>query len=167
MVPAAGAILATESEAARVPGARATVGKLVAVPGGANVIASTVDLWLDVRHQDDETVQELAERIGSRARTLAGRSGCRSTLTCESYSATAHFDTGLTGRLREVLPSAPLLDTGAGHDAGVLAAHVPSAMVFVRNPTGISHSPDEHVEDGDVDEGARALARVLGQLTTT
>ena len=56
--------------------------------------------------------------------------------------------------------------SGAGHDAGVLAAHVPSAMVFVRNPTGVSHSPEEHVEDADADRGAVALADVLAGLLT-
>jgi hypothetical protein len=54
--------------------------------------------------------------------------------------------------------------TGVGHDAGVLATEVPTGMVFVRNPTGVSHSPSEHVEDADADSGADALAAVLGAL---
>jgi len=56
------------------------------------------------------------------------------------------------------------LDTGAGHDAGVLAGHIPTAMLFVRNPTGISHSPEELVEDADAETGAQALAGVLAGL---
>lgn len=48
----------------------------------------------------------------------------------------------------------------------MLAAHVPSAMVFVRNPTGVSHSPEEHVEDADADRGAVALADALAGLLT-
>ena len=62
------------------------------------------------------------------------------------------------------MPTAPLLPTGAGHDAGVLATEVPTGMVFIRNPTGVSHSPSEHVEDSDADAGADALAAVLGDL---
>ena len=54
-----------------------------------------------------------------------------------------------------------VLDTGAGHDAGVLAAHLPTAMLFIRNPSGISHSPEEYVEDVDADHGARALAMAI------
>ena len=54
--------------------------------------------------------------------------------------------------------------TGAGHDAGVLAAQVPAGMLFVRNPTGVSHSPAEHAEPGDCAIGVTALAAVLEDL---
>src|SRR5664280_2003721 len=68
-------------------------------------------------------------------------------------------------RLRRLLPQAPLLGTGAGHDAGILAAHgIPSAMLFVRNPTGVSHSPEEHAETDDCQRGVRALAAVVAGL---
>jgi N-carbamoyl-L-amino-acid hydrolase len=82
----------------------------------------------------------------------------------ESLSPTVHFDTGLRDRIRILLPDAPVLDTGAGHDAGVLAGHIPTAMLFVRNPTGISHSPEELVEDADAEAGALALADTLAGL---
>lgn len=59
---------------------------------------------------------------------------------------------------------APILPTGAGHDAGVLAARVPSAMLFVRNPTGVSHAPAEHAEPDDCLAGVAALAAVLKDL---
>ncbi|MDT7555956.1 MAG: beta-ureidopropionase / N-carbamoyl-L-amino-acid hydrolase, partial [Pseudonocardiales bacterium] len=58
----------------------------------------------------------------------------------------------------------PVLPTGAGHDAGILAARVPTAMLFVRNPTGISHAPAEHAEPADCEAGGRALATVLESL---
>ncbi|MEI2826253.1 MAG: M20/M25/M40 family metallo-hydrolase [Dermatophilaceae bacterium] len=64
-----------------------------------------------------------------------------------------------------VLPEAPLLATGAGHDAGILAnAGIPTAMLFVRNPTGISHSPKEFAEPDDCYRGVDALARVVQDL---
>ena len=69
-------------------------------------------------------------------------------------------------RLAALLDDAPLLPTGAGHDAGILAAAgIPTAMLFVRNPTGVSHSPDEHAEDADCAAGVAALAAVLRELT--
>jgi N-carbamoyl-L-amino-acid hydrolase len=59
----------------------------------------------------------------------------------------------------------PVLPTGAGHDAGILAAAgVPTAMLFVRNPTGVSHSPAEHAEEADCLAGVAALARVVQEL---
>lgn len=144
--------------------ARATVGRLQPVPGGTNVIASRVDLWIDVRHPDDVVTTALVERIRVQAVRLAAAEGCTVELTEESFSATAEFDPALRRRLEGLLPGAPALATGAGHDAGVLAAHVPTAMLFVRNPTGVSHSPDEYAADGDAEAGAVALADVLADL---
>jgi len=63
-----------------------------------------------------------------------------------------------------VLGGVPVLGTGAGHDAGVLAARVPTAMLFVRNPSGVSHSPAEHAELADCEAGVQALAAVLEEL---
>ncbi|MQA08140.1 MAG: M20/M25/M40 family metallo-hydrolase, partial [Pseudonocardiaceae bacterium] len=66
-----------------------------------------------------------------------------------------------TGR---TLGGVPALPTGAGHDAAILAAQVPSGMLYVRNPTGISHAPEEFAEADDVDRGGAALATVLERL---
>jgi N-carbamoyl-L-amino-acid hydrolase len=78
------------------------------------------------------------------------------------------FDEGLRARVTGVLAAAgiaaPVLPTGAGHDAGVLAARIPTAMLFVRNPTGVSHSPAEHAEEADCEAGVHALALVLEDL---
>jgi N-carbamoyl-L-amino-acid hydrolase len=167
MIAAAGTVLAAREAANELVGARATVGRLVPVPGGSNVIASAVELWLDARHPDEALLQPLVDEIAARADTLARSHGCRSLLTCESYSSTAHFDPRLTERLQGMLPTAPLLDTGAGHDAGVLAPFTSTSMLFVRNPSGISHSPEEHAEDADMDAGSHALAQVLSELSTT
>ncbi|MET4542146.1 N-carbamoyl-L-amino-acid hydrolase [Arthrobacter bambusae] len=164
MVAAAQIVLAVRETAARQPDARATVGRLTPVPGGTNVIASRVDLWLDARHPDDAVTAQLIEGIYRAAQDVAAAEGCTVTLTEESYSDTVHFDAGLSRRITGLLPGAPVLATGAGHDAGVLAGYVPSAMVFVRNPSGISHSPEEYVADEDASAGALALADVLEGL---
>jgi N-carbamoyl-L-amino-acid hydrolase len=78
------------------------------------------------------------------------------------------FDPSLRGRLASCLAArgitAPVLPTGAGHDAGVLAARLPAAMLFVRNPSGVSHSPAEHAEHADCEAGVVALAAVLEDL---
>ncbi|TGD36509.1 allantoate amidohydrolase [Brevibacterium aurantiacum] len=143
------------------PGARATVGRVEPIPGGTNVIASQVDAWLDVRHPDDAVTSLVVSRITERAQEYALEQGCTVSVREESLSPTVGFDIDLRRRLEAELPQAPVLETGAGHDAGILAAYVPSAMLFVRNPTGISHSPEEHVEDSDAEAGATKLADVL------
>ena len=64
-----------------------------------------------------------------------------------------------------LLDSAPVLSTGAGHDAGILAnAGVPAAMLFVRNPSGVSHSPAEYADRDDCLHGIRCLTAVLRDL---
>jgi N-carbamoyl-L-amino-acid hydrolase len=160
MVAAARLVVRIQELAARTADARATVGRLVPTPGGTNVIASRVDLWLDVRHPDDATTHGLVEEIRQAADLCAAEEGCTARLTEESLSPTVDFDAALRDELAGAL-SVPLLSTGAGHDAGVLAEHVRTAMLFVRNPTGVSHAPGEHVETGDAEIGAEALATAL------
>ncbi|PQZ93017.1 allantoate amidohydrolase [Arthrobacter sp. MYb227] len=168
MIAAAQTIVAVRQIAAAQDSARATVGRLEPVPGGTNVIASRVDMWLDVRHPDDAITAMLVEKIHGQAQKLAAFEGCRVLLTEESFSNTVHFDSALTRSLsssvQRLVPDAPLLPTGAGHDAGVLAAEVPSGMLYVRNPSGISHSPEEYVEDDDASAGVLALADALEDL---
>lgn len=164
MVAAAKIIVSIRDSARSHPNVRATVGRLQPVPGGTNVIASRVDFWLDVRHPNDAVTAEVVEETLGSARILAAEEGCSVQLREESLSRTVHFDRSLRDRLQLLLPDAPVLDTGAGHDAGVLSEVLPTAMLFVRNPSGISHSPEEHVEDGDAEAGANALALALEGL---
>jgi N-carbamoyl-L-amino-acid hydrolase len=161
MVPASALVLAARRAA--VGEARATVGRILPRPGGTNVIASTVDVWLDARSPDG--ARELVERITEDARRAAAEEGCELTVREESYGDTVMFEPGLRDELSAALGGVPALPTGAGHDAGILAAHVPTAMLFVRNPTGISHAPEEHAEPADCEAGATALATVLEHLT--
>lgn len=164
MIAAAKIMVAIRDTARKYRDARATVGRLQPVPGGTNVIASRVDIWIDVRHPVDSVTAALVESIHLNAQVIAAEEGCSVGFGVESMSPTVQFDAGLRDRIQKVLPEAPVLDTGAGHDAGVLKGHLPTAMLFVRNPTGISHSPEEHVEKWDADAGAVALADTLASL---
>jgi N-carbamoyl-L-amino-acid hydrolase len=160
MLPAASAVLAARQAAAGLPDARATVGRLVPVPGGTNVIASSVRFWLDARGPARELVREVTSAV----RDAAVAEGCELDVREESFGDQVLFDPSLRDRLAAMLGDVPAIPTGAGHDAGVLAGRVPTAMLFVRNPTGISHAPDEHAEPADCAAGAAALATVLGTL---
>lgn len=160
-VPAAAGILAARRSAAARAGARATVGKLVPVPGGSNAIASSVSAWLDVRSERVEDTREIVREIEAELRGAALDEGCELSITEESYSDEVRFDPALRDKLAEELGGVPALPTGAGHDAGVLAAHVPTAMLFVRNPTGVSHAPSEGASDADVLAGVEALRMAL------
>jgi N-carbamoyl-L-amino-acid hydrolase len=165
MLTFAYAVLAANKEA-RLAGAHATIGRVQAAPNATNAIASSVTAWLDARAADDATLAALVEAIGAKTSERADRDGTSLTVSSESMSGETAFHGGLIERMRGVLPGAPVLPTGAGHDAGVLSAHVPAAMLFVRNPTGVSHAPAEYATDADCAEGIVALADVLTELTS-
>jgi beta-ureidopropionase / N-carbamoyl-L-amino-acid hydrolase len=153
----------TANKEARLRGAHATIGRFAAQPNATNAIPSMVRGWLDARAADGDTLDALVEAIRDRAVERAGRDGTAVTMTAESTTGVVEFD----GALRDAIAarlSAPILPTGAGHDAGVLSAHVPTAMLFVRNPTGVSHAPAEHATDADCAAGVAALADVLEDL---
>ncbi|MBB4904015.1 N-carbamoyl-L-amino-acid hydrolase [Actinophytocola algeriensis] len=165
MVPAAEMVLAARIAASEVDDGRATVGRIVPNPGGTNVIASTVDVWLDARAGDDASTREIVERVRAMAADAAERENCVLTVVEESYGDTVVFDSELRDQVSRALGGVPALPTGAGHDAGILAAHLSTAMLFVRNPTGISHAPEEFAEADDCQAGVTALATVLERLT--
>ncbi len=164
MVAAARLVVAVQGQARAISEARATVGRIVPIPGGTNVIASQVDLWLDMRHPDDAVTKFLVHEIAREANAAAHAEGCGVTMTEESFSPTVDFDSQVRDSLSSTLDDAPILGTGAGHDAGVLKDHVSTAMLFVRNPSGISHAPAEAVENADAEAGAIALADSLAHL---
>jgi N-carbamoyl-L-amino-acid hydrolase len=144
--------------------ARATVGKVQCTPNAVNAIPSHVIGWLDARAQDEATLDTMLEAIG---RDMLDLPGLHVQIAMESRTPAQTFDVSLSTALATMLGGAPMLATGAGHDAGVLAEiGVPAGMLFVRNPTGISHSPEEHAEDADCEAGAAALADVLSELLT-
>ena len=163
MLTFAFAVLAA-NKAARLQGAHATVGRVAVTPNATNAIPSHVSAWLDARAPDESTLADVLDSIRARVGERTTRDGTSVALTPESQTSTVDFHSGLRDRLVARLGGVPVLPTGAGHDAGVLAAHVPSAMLFVRNPTGVSHAPAEYATDSDCAAGVDALADVLEEL---
>lgn len=132
------ALILGAREIAGALGCVATVGKTRILPNGVNAIPSAVSAWLDGRGPDEDAVRQLAPRL-----ELA----LCSTASTESFTSNTEFDPVLARDLALLLGDVPIIGTGAGHDAGILsAAGTQSAMLFVRNPTGISHSPAEHAD---------------------
>ncbi len=170
MLPYATTVLAARTVATEL-GARATFGKVVAEPGAANAISSAVRAWLDARAPDEETLKEMVSQVTAVAELSGTGHGVSVTSRCESLTPIVEFDRDLRDQVVSALArrgiDAPVLPTGAGHDAGILAAGLPTAMLFVRNPTGVSHSPAEHAAPEDCEAGVVALAAVLEELACT
>lgn len=163
MLTYANTVLAARKKA-RLAGALATFGKVAVEPNGVNAIASLVRGWLDSRAPDEETLAAVVAEVERAAVERGARDGVRVTVVRESFAPVVEFDHALRDRLAARLGGAPVLPTGAGHDAGVLSAVVPTAMLHVRNPTGVSHSPAETATEDDCAAGVRALAAVLEDL---
>jgi hypothetical protein len=129
------AILEARSAAAA-HGAVATIGRVQIHPNAATSVADRLTAWLDCRAASrqrlDETVGAWRQAVEHAARTH----GCGATVEQESLTDAVHFDARLAERVRERLSAegwaVEQLPTAAGHDAGVLAARVPSTMLFVR-----------------------------------
>jgi beta-ureidopropionase / N-carbamoyl-L-amino-acid hydrolase len=142
----------------------ATFGKVLVNPNGANAIPSSIHAWLDARAVNEATLTALVAEITALAKGHAGADGIGLDVVAESITPIVEFPEGPRLRLQRALThlgDIPVLSTQAGHDAGILSAKVPTAMLFVRNPTGVSHSPDEFAEPRDCGLGAEALADVM------
>jgi beta-ureidopropionase / N-carbamoyl-L-amino-acid hydrolase len=160
LVAAAGFVLAAERAAAARPGAVATVGRIEAWPGSTNSIPGRVSASLDARALDVQTVDAIVGEL---------RAGFpEATFTAEARSDGARFDEDMRRRLAGAADARGIpageLPSYAGHDAGILAADVPAAMLFVRNPTGASHTPAEAADRDDCVAAAQVLTDVLADV---
>ncbi|MGJ3559893.1 allantoate amidohydrolase [Streptomyces sp. INA 01156] len=151
--PYAETVLATRREA-ELAGAVATFGKIAVEPNGVNAIPSLVRGWLDSRAVDQPGLDAVVAAVEKAAREHAVAHGVELDVVRESRTPVVEFDHALRDELARILgrdrtAPVPVLGTGAGHDAGILSGSIPTAMLFVRNPTGVSHSPAEHADEDD------------------
>ncbi|MFG2451493.1 allantoate amidohydrolase [Streptomyces sp. NPDC048512] len=170
MLSYAETVLSARQEA-RLAGAVATFGKISVEPNGVNAIPSLVRGWLDSRAADQATLDTVVTGIEKAARAHAEEQGVELDVVRESFTPVVEFEHALRdelarilGKERDAALAVPVLGTGAGHDAGILSGTVPTAMLFVRNPTGVSHSPAEFAAEDDCVAGVTALADVLEGL---
>ncbi|KAG1667557.1 hypothetical protein FOA52_014637 [Chlamydomonas sp. UWO 241] len=95
-----------------------------------------------------------AERVGAKPGACSGGHGhghghehaCENPCTCGGGATAAN---------------APVMVSGAGHDAMALAEVSKMGMLFVRCRGGVSHHPSEHVEPDDVAASAAALYKYI------
>src|SRR3954453_17105979 len=157
LLPAARFVLAVDESARKRYGAVGTVGRVAVQPGSTNSIPGHVAVSLDVRALEVDTVEAMVAELRD---GFPGGSFSR-----ESSNAGAAFDPQLRAALAEAAARRDVpatdLPSYAGHDAGILAPHAPAAMLFVRNPTGASHTPVESASEGDCLAAAQVLTDAL------
>jgi N-carbamoyl-L-amino-acid hydrolase len=162
---AAARLMIAAEEAA--DGVVVTTARIIAEPNAQTTIAARVRLWIDGRSPSAADLERWHERLRVHASELSERTGVTIKLSVASRSPGRELNPELRARLAEVAravtgrPSPEVLSY-AGHDAGVIAERLPAAMVFVRNPTGVSHAPDENVDLAEGPGGARGGSAALG-----
>ena len=164
-------ITAVEQEAQRIPGLVATVGQFEAKPGATNVIAGEARLSLDVRHGSDEVRTARRGYFSPHSARNCERRGlsvrCNTLLNQKAVA----MDPFLVGQIEEAMRRAGcephMMVSGAGHDAMIMAEKIPSAMIFLRTPGGISHAPEETVEIEDVAKALESGLHLLDLLASS
>ena len=141
----------------------ATVGRIEALPGAPNVIVGEVRFSVDIRSGDAARRDRAAAVIDAALRAIAEHRALSLSTSLVHDLPASPCDPTLMDLLDAAAAEAghpPFrLVSGAGHDAMVMAALAPTAMLFIRCRDGISHNPAEHVEPADADA---ALAVMLG-----
>ncbi|MGL4611714.1 MAG: allantoate amidohydrolase [Trueperaceae bacterium] len=143
-----------EREAKKQVGLVATVGMITTLPGAGNVIPGEVKLSLDVRHAEDATREKAVAHFLEEAETIAVSRKLKVSWQTRLAQAAIPCHKALVDKLAKAVgesgyPVHPMT-SGAGHDAMVLAEIMPTAMLFLRSPGGLSHHPDEAVLESDV-----------------
>jgi len=162
-------IVAVEALARRMEGLVATVGHVDVEPNAGNVIAGAVRVSLDVRHANDLERKAAVETLLAQAEAIAARRRLVLQCTRQMDQPAVPMDERLTAFVAEAIELTGLpvkrMPSGAGHDAMVMAACVPTAMLFLRSPGGISHHPDETVLEEDVAAALGVCRKFLQRLT--
>jgi allantoate deiminase len=168
MAAAADWIVAVENYARSHQGLVATTGRLEVSPGAGNVIAGRVVASLDVRHADDAIRKAAVVAMLQSAERAADERGVLVTTRTQLDQSAVLLDRHLTSMLQNAatqagFPSRTIV-SGAGHDAMILAPVLPSTMLFLRSPGGLSHHPDESVLPQDVEAALATAMEFLARL---
>jgi allantoate deiminase len=149
---------------------RATVGRLEVQPGASNVIPGQVRATLDVRHASDEVRSQSAAALLAAAEGIAARRNLDFRVEQRLDQPATPMDERFTCALERAVARSGFpvhrMVSGAGHDAMILARSCPSAMLFLRSPGGISHSPEETVLPEDVAAALSTGAEFLKEMET-
>ena len=146
----------------------ATVGKVDAFPGATNIVPASVHATLDVRHPKDESRHAAVAHLLTKAEAAGQLRGVHVTAKAAAEQKAVALDHNLTQHLHQAAEragyDAESMFSGAGHDAMILAPHVPTSMLFLRSPRGLSHHPDETVREQDVEAALATMVNLLMHL---
>jgi N-carbamoyl-L-amino-acid hydrolase len=160
LAAAARLIVAADELAGGDPDFLVTAARILVSPNAFTTVPAEVRLWIDGRTPDAERLDAWRAAVAEQAAALASTSGVGIDVETASRTAGVAFDPDVLDALGDL----PRLVCFAGHDAGIVAERRPAGMVLVRNPSGVSHAPEEEVSLDDAAVGAAALLRAVEAL---
>lgn len=170
LVGAAEAITALRDSAVASATYMATVGSITTVPGGANAIPGACTFSIDLRATSDPGLQAARGSVNAILAQVCEAEGLTSTVTETYFLQPVPLDTQISDVLSRAAEREGLsyrrMSSGAGHDAMLLAPHVPAGMLFVPSVAGVGHAPEEFTADDDVARGAATLTSTIRELAS-
>jgi beta-ureidopropionase / N-carbamoyl-L-amino-acid hydrolase len=149
----------------------ATVGSIRLSPNLVNVIAREAVLSIDLRNTDDTRLAAAEAALARHLGELAAAQGVRVSVRQLARSAAVRFDPGvlavIEGVARDLARPIRRMTSGAGHDAQMISAVSPTAMIFVPSVGGVSHNPREYTHPEHLELGANVLVNTLIRLSET
>ena len=146
-----------------------TVGKLEVMPNCSNVIPETVKFSLEVRDKDEDKINKFTDQIIEDIKYIANKRNVSCLIKEHSKSSPLHLSdrliSSMTARAEDQNLSFKVMDSGAVHDACMIAYHADTGMIFVPSIDGRSHVPEEDTKESDLVAGAQFLLdTVLAEL---
>lgn len=161
LADAASLILAAQ-DIARRHGGMATTGQIGIANPSRNVIPGKVTLSLDLRHENDDTLQAMEQDVRA---IMQWQCGERAVLTTIWDSPAVHFDAGCLAAIRDGAAAAGAshrnIVSGAGHDSVYISRVASTAMIFIPCKDGLSHNPAESATREQCTLGAQTLLNAI------
>jgi N-carbamoyl-L-amino-acid hydrolase len=145
-----------------------TVGAIDLKPGASNIVPETAFLTLDLRDISGEVLHRLLDRVGVLAHEIAEKWGLTVSVermrTSEPAQMSPPVQAVIDEVARELGHKTYWMNSGAGHDAQVMAKITQAGMIFVPSRQGRSHSPAEFTDWDQIENGANVLLNSLLRL---
>jgi N-carbamoyl-L-amino-acid hydrolase len=141
-----------------------TIGRIELDPGSPSVVPGRAEMVLQYRDGDAACLDRLAKRLSGLVAEAEGEGPIQVQLAnFDAPVAPAAMDAGLQAHIATAAERrAPgqwlAMPSGAGHDAQIIAPHLPSAMLFVPSIGGVSHDFGEDTKEADIALGCQVAA---------